>query len=93
MTRAPGASLAEVPWEPWMDDPERACAGAPTDVFFGGGSGARAAAETYCARCPVIMLCGEWALGIGGYLFGVWGGMTQEDRRRVKRLRAERRAG
>lgn len=76
------------PWEPWMDDPSRACVGAPTDEFFRYGGVARKAIWDYCTRCPVMVQCGEWALRVPS-LAGVWGGMTTTDRSvlRNKRMR------
>ncbi len=66
-----GLLIAEAPWESWMDDPTRACAGADTDEFFRLGYGGRQAVEEYCARCPVMVQCGEWALAVNDSLVGV----------------------
>ncbi|AEK09864.1 WhiB family transcription factor [Mycobacterium phage Keshu] len=47
-------------------------------------------AKRICARCPVIEECREKALSFGTELWGVWGGLTQRDRRLI--IRSERKA-
>lgn len=51
-------------------------------------------AKAVCRRCPVIEQCLQWALE-SGQDEGVWGGLSEADRRnmrrRVARKRAERR--
>ena len=41
-------------------------------------------AKTVCLRCDVRVQCLEWALETGQDA-GVWGGMSEEERRAVKR--------
>ncbi|MER7167247.1 WhiB family transcriptional regulator [Micromonospora sp. NPDC000207] len=41
-------------------------------------------AKANCRRCPVIDQCLQWALG-SNTEYGVWGGMTEDERRAVKR--------
>lgn len=48
-----------------------------------------AAAKAVCRRCPVMEQCLQWALETGQD-FGVWGGLTEGERRAMKR-RASRR--
>jgi WhiB family transcriptional regulator, redox-sensing transcriptional regulator len=45
-------------------------------------------AKAVCARCPVQRDCLEWAL-ITGQDAGVWGGMSEEERRALKRTSTE----
>jgi WhiB family redox-sensing transcriptional regulator len=45
-----------------------------------------AAAKTICMHCPVRMECLEWAMA-SGQDCGVWGGMSEEERRALKRAR------
>jgi WhiB family redox-sensing transcriptional regulator len=47
-------------------------------------------AKAVCARCEIQRDCLRYALGAGS-IQGVWGGMTEEERRRL--LRRNRRAG
>jgi WhiB family transcriptional regulator, redox-sensing transcriptional regulator len=44
-----------------------------------------AAAKRVCASCLVRPDCLEWALSFGPDLEGVWGGLSQTDRRRIRR--------
>jgi hypothetical protein len=46
-----------------------------------------AAAKTVCARCPSMEQCLTWALD-SNIEFGVWGGLTEDERRSLKRRRA-----
>lgn len=48
-----------------------------------------AQAKTVCARCEVRDQCLEWALQTGQDA-GIWGGMTEDDRRALRRARARR---
>lgn len=42
-------------------------------------------ARAACARCRLRVRCRAWALGQhADYLYGVWGGMTQDDRREAQ---------
>lgn len=47
-------------------------------------------AKRVCYRCPVMEVCGQWARE-HNIESGVWGGLSEEDRRRIKR-RVGRRA-
>ena len=74
-------------WYPWR---ERAgCRDLDTDLFFPVGEGAEAqvqidAAKTVCASCPVRDECLAFALDTRQDA-GVWGGMTEDERRRHRR--------
>ncbi|WP_172387707.1 WhiB family transcriptional regulator [Streptomyces sp. MNP-20] len=48
-------------------------------------------AQAVCRRCPVIGQCLQWALESGAE-DGVWGGLSEDERRRLKRRAARRRA-
>ncbi len=74
---------------------DAACAELPTDEFFPSGSTGKAfdqitLAKAICATCPVAVQCLDYALDTGQD--GVWGGMT-EDERRAERRRRQRRKG
>jgi hypothetical protein len=46
-----------------------------------------------CARCPVMWQCRDWALANPSLAeFGVWGGLSEAERRSLRRraVRAER---
>jgi WhiB family redox-sensing transcriptional regulator len=68
----------------WRDD--AACRGAGTAAFFSRDPLAEAAAVRVCHGCPVMAECREWALAHETLVplndqFGVWGGLTHEQRR------------
>ncbi|MFG2400721.1 WhiB family transcriptional regulator [Streptomyces lydicus] len=66
------------------------------DLFFPTGNTGPALlqieeAKAVCRRCPVLQTCGQWALDTGQDT-GVWGAMSEDDRRSVKRRAARQRA-
>lgn len=48
-------------------------------------------AKSVCRRCPVREQCLQWALE-SGQNDGVWGGLSEDERRAIKRRAARRRA-
>jgi WhiB family redox-sensing transcriptional regulator len=48
-------------------------------------------AKAICARCPVLHTCRRWALDTGEPS-GVWGGLSENDRRQLNRAGSQRRA-
>jgi WhiB family redox-sensing transcriptional regulator len=42
-----------------------------------------AAAKAICARCPVLAECRSWAISHEAY--GIWGGLTEHQRARLRR--------
>lgn len=74
---------------------EAACRWEDPDLFFPVGSSGPALlqieeAKAVCHRCPVRENCLQWALE-GGQDLGVCGGMSEEERRTVKRRAARAR--
>jgi len=67
---------------------EAACREADTAVFFPATDEEAAAAKAICAVCPVREPCLLFALS-NREEQGVWGGLTEAERRRVRRRRAE----
>jgi len=45
-----------------------------------------AAAKAVCQRCDVRLACLEWAMATGQDA-GVWGGLSEEERRALRRAR------
>jgi WhiB family redox-sensing transcriptional regulator len=80
-----------------MDWRHRAlCRDEDPELFFPvGNSGPAllqiAEAKTVCERCPVREQCLEFALATGQDA-GVWGGLSEDERRSLKRRRARARA-
>lgn len=71
-----------------------ACTGHDPELFFPIGNSGPAAAQTEAARqvcrgCPVRLTCLEWALR-ERVDDGVWGGLSDEERRSLRRQRRRR---
>lgn len=52
------------------------------DIFFEDGT--EALAKSHCLRCPVRQTCLDWAMETKPA--GVWGGMTDDERRKIARV-------
>lgn len=80
-----------------MDWRHRAiCRDEDAELFFPVGTSGPALlqiaeAKTVCRRCPVVSECLAWALD-SGQDAGVWGGMSEDERRALKRRGARTRA-
>jgi WhiB family redox-sensing transcriptional regulator len=72
----------ERPWAAYA-----ACRRADPDLFFPGPDGDVSEALKICAGCPVQEDCLEWALDTR-VRYGVWGGTTERERRRLFRRSA-----
>lgn len=67
---------------------DAACRDLDTAVFFPETDAAIGAAKAVCATCPVRDACLEFAL-ITRQDDGVWGGLDENERRRVRRRRQD----
>ncbi len=70
--------------EPWMD--QASCVGVSPDLFFPERGESTADAKAVCRACPVCGDCLEYALA-GSEKFGIWGGLSERERRRLRRSR------
>ncbi len=73
----------------WLSD--AACIGEDPELFFPIGATPPAAdqalrAKAICRSCPVRSVCLEWSLATYQDA-GVWGGLDEEERREIRRLR------
>ena len=72
---------------------ERAnCLGVDPDLFFPERGASTKEAKGVCGGCEVKNECLEYALR-HGEKFGIWGGMSERERRRIRRQRALARRG
>ena len=62
------------------------CKGANADLFFPERGASTRAAKAICRECQVRGDCLEFALR-SGEKFGIWGGLSERERRRVRRER------
>jgi WhiB family transcriptional regulator, redox-sensing transcriptional regulator len=86
LLREPGAvaeSFGEPTEEP--DWQERAlCAQTDPEAFFPEKGGSTREAKRICSGCEVRAECLEYAL-VNDERFGIWGGLSERERRRLRR--------
>ncbi len=70
----------------WQDQAN--CLGVDPDLFFPERGASTREAKEVCKGCVVRGDCLEYALG-NGEKFGIWGGLSERERRRLRRLRAQ----
>lgn len=63
------------------------CAGVDPELFFPQRGASTREAKSVCRACMVREDCLEYALS-NGEKFGIWGGLSERERRRVRRHRA-----
>ncbi len=66
------------------------CTEVDPEIFFPERGGSSKAARAVCRDCPVRMQCLEYALN-NKEQFGIWGGTSERERRRLRKERAQRR--
>ena len=79
--------LARLPRDPlppdfWQD--QAACYGVDPEVFFPASEDEAGPALSYCRTCSSRIMCLAWALK-NRERYGVWGGLTEQQRRRLQR--------
>lgn len=68
--------------EGWQE--EGACRGADVEIFFSVDEEDQQRALEFCARCDVRQDCLEFAIE-NREMYGIWGGMSESDRRSLIR--------
>ena len=61
-----------------------ACVSAEPKAFFPYKGGSTAGGRRICSGCPARLACLEWALD-NGEGFGVWGGLTTPNRKKLQK--------
>lgn len=74
--------LDERPWAAYA-----ACRTVDPGVFFPESDTGTETAVRICRGCPVMQECRDWALDTR-VRYGIWGGLTERDRRRMLRRSA-----
>lgn len=64
------------------------CLGVDPDLFFPERGASTKEAKEVCQSCVVREQCLEFAL-VNSEKFGIWGGMSERERRRIRRSRAQ----
>jgi WhiB family transcriptional regulator, redox-sensing transcriptional regulator len=72
--------------ENWQDQAN--CLGVDPDLFFPERGASTREAKEVCRGCIVRADCLEFALQ-NGEKFGIWGGLSERERRRIRRQRAQ----
>lgn len=68
----------------WQDGAN--CAGADPDLFFPERGASTRTAKSICRECSVQTQCLEFAI-VSSEKFGIWGGMSERERRKIRRER------
>ncbi len=66
------------------------CKGVDPDLFFPERGASTRESKEVCRGCTVREECLEFAL-VSGEKFGIWGGLSERERRRIRRQRAQAR--
>lgn len=66
---------------------QAACRGTDIEIFYAATPAEEAEALSICASCPVRAQCLDYAIR-NRETYGIWGGATPEQRRRMRRERA-----
>lgn len=69
--------------EDWRD--QALCAQTDPEAFFPDRGGSPLEAKRICNRCEVTAECLFYSLTVPPTPVGVWGGLTERERRRLKR--------
>ncbi len=69
----------------WQDAAN--CTGANADLFFPERGASTRRAKQICGECDVLVECLEYAIA-NGEKFGIWGGLSERERRRIRKERA-----
>lgn len=81
MQRITNKLLQPVEWQA-----DARCAEVDPEIFFPERGGSSKAARSVCNGCAVRMQCLEYALN-NKEQFGIWGGTSERERRRLRRER------
>ena len=68
---------------------EGSCRVADPDLFYSANPGDIRRAKRVCYDCPVLLECSRYA--ITNEEWGVWGGLTEEERQKLRNLQKEHR--
>ena len=74
-------AIGELSWQDYAN-----CRGADADLFFPERGASTRKAKAICNACDVKEECLDCAI-VQGEKFGIWGGMSERERRRVRRQR------
>jgi len=85
-----GGMLPLVGDRQWQDQAN--CLGVDPDLFFPERGASTREAKEVCRGCVVKQDCLEFALA-NGEKFGIWGGLSERERRKLRRKQREEGSG
>ncbi|HEY1178254.1 MAG TPA: WhiB family transcriptional regulator [Phytomonospora sp.] len=88
-TVTPRPQLDTEPAQSWRDDALCAQIGPNDELWMPGKGGSTSRAVAVCRRCPVIDACADYALNHPQHLDGVFGGLTVNQRKAIRRPRRD----
>lgn len=71
----------------WRDN--ALCREVDPEIWFVAKGGSARPAKRICAACPVRVACLDYALR-HNEAFGIWGGLTEKERKALRKQRVER---
>lgn len=77
-------AVGDLTWQDYAN-----CRGADADLFFPERGASTRKAKAICGNCEVKVECLNYAVRMGEK-FGIWGGMSERERRRIRRQRTTR---
>ena len=80
--RSADAATEELGWQEYSN-----CLGVDPDLFFPERGASTREAKEVCRACVVREECLEYAI-VNGEKFGIWGGLSERERRRIRRERS-----
>lgn len=82
--RYPTADFLQLP--DFLDGVTPPCREVDPEIFFPLPNATGNEAKAVCRRCPVQDGCAQWAIDTG-QRYGVWGGLSPEDREKLRKRR------
>lgn len=82
-----GLGLLPEVWEPWRD--QALCAQTDPEVFYPDKGGSTKEGKKVCLGCEARLECLQYALD-HQERYGIWGGLSERERRKLLRRRHER---
>lgn len=81
--RSPKRTFDDMEWQNFAN-----CLGVDANLFFPERGASTTTAKEVCRGCVVRQECLDYALR-HGEKFGIWGGLSERERRRIRRARSK----
>lgn len=77
-------AVEDLSWQDYSN-----CRGGDANLFFPERGASTRKAKSICTSCEVRTECLEFAIS-QGEKFGIWGGLSERERRRIRKERSEK---